>query len=127
MADLKFSDSAFLLLFISFSIVLTSVVSGKSGAAAVLLLACGAAVLLVLVLRTTVVAWITVIVMLAFVGKRRRVLAEDGARITSDVALYLAKVAFRERGGGALAFICATTAAAALGLTASVWNGKSYY
>lgn len=51
-------------------------------------------------------AWITVLVLLAFSGKRRRVLAKEGRKITSDVAMYLVQVVIKER--SLVAFICAT-------------------
>lgn len=65
-----------------------------------------AAFLIVLAVRTTVVTWITVVVLLAFAGKRRRVLAREGRKITSDVAMYLARVVINER--SIVAFACAT-------------------
>lgn len=43
------------------------------------------------------VAWITVLVVLAFSGTRRRVLVHDGRKITVDVAMNLIKVMFKER------------------------------
>lgn len=43
------------------------------------------------------VAWITVLVLLAFSGKRRRVLVHDGRKITCDVAMHLIKVMVNER------------------------------
>uniref|UniRef100_A0A803MFX6 Uncharacterized protein n=1 Tax=Chenopodium quinoa TaxID=63459 RepID=A0A803MFX6_CHEQI len=52
---------------------------------------------LIVVARTTMVAWITVLVLLAFSGKRRRVLVHDGRKITTDVAMNLIKVMFKER------------------------------
>lgn len=54
--------------------------------------------LIVLAVRTTIVAWITVLVLLAFVGKRRRVLAKDGKKITSEVAVYVANEVIKEKG-----------------------------
>ncbi|KAA8542218.1 hypothetical protein F0562_023370 [Nyssa sinensis] len=48
-------------------------------------------------IRTTVLTWITVLVLLAFVGKRRRVLVTEGRKITTDVAMYLVKVLLKER------------------------------
>lgn len=39
--------------------------------------------------RATMVTWITVLVLLAFAGKRRKVLVKHGSMITSDVALFL--------------------------------------
>ncbi|KAL9243102.1 hypothetical protein vseg_017030 [Gypsophila vaccaria] len=52
---------------------------------------------LILVARTTMVAWITVLVVLAFSGKRRRVLAHQGRKITVDVAMHLVKVMVIDR------------------------------
>ncbi|KAK4744344.1 hypothetical protein SAY87_010656 [Trapa incisa] len=60
-----------------------------------------AAAFLVIAARATMMMWITVLVLLAFSGKRRRVIALQGRRITADVAIYLAKVAFRGKGGAA--------------------------
>ncbi|KAL8529964.1 hypothetical protein ACS0TY_007147 [Phlomoides rotata] len=62
--------------------------------------------LIVLAVRITTVAWITVLVLLAFAGKRRRVLAKEGRKITSDVAMYLVQVVIKEK--SLVAFICAT-------------------
>ena len=64
------------------------------------------AVFVVVAARATVVAWITVLVLLAFTGKRRRVLAAQGRKITAEVAMYLVKVVLKERGVAAVA--CAT-------------------
>ncbi|KAL6583740.1 hypothetical protein OROMI_003029 [Orobanche minor] len=64
------------------------------------------AVLIVLAVRTTIVAWITVVVLLDFVGKRRRVLAKDGSKITSDVAFYFVRVVVKDK--GLVAFGCVT-------------------
>lgn len=66
-----------------------------------------AAAFLVIAARATLMTWITVLVLLAFSGKCRRVLALQGRRITADVAIYLAKVVFRGKGGAA-ALVCAT-------------------
>ncbi|KMT10713.1 hypothetical protein BVRB_5g118220 [Beta vulgaris subsp. vulgaris] len=54
-------------------------------------------IVLIVVARTTMVAWITVLVLLAFSGKRRRVLVHDGRKITCDVAMHLIKVMVNER------------------------------
>lgn len=43
------------------------------------------------------VAWTTVLVLLAFSGKRRRVLVHDGRMITTDVAMQMIKVMVQER------------------------------
>ncbi|KAL0417191.1 UNVERIFIED_CONTAM: hypothetical protein Slati_3551000 [Sesamum latifolium] len=72
-----------------------------------LLLALLLAVLVVFAVRTTIVTWITVMVLLAFAGKRRRVLAREGRKITSDVAMYLVQVLLKDK--GLVAFGCATT------------------
>ncbi|KAL0421758.1 UNVERIFIED_CONTAM: hypothetical protein Slati_3198700 [Sesamum latifolium] len=53
--------------------------------------------LIVFAVRTTIVTWITVMVLLAFAGKRRRILVKEGRKITSDVAMYLAQVVLEER------------------------------
>ncbi|XP_047944274.1 uncharacterized protein LOC125190897 [Salvia hispanica] len=92
---------------ISFYLIASSVSrpaysSGYYAAALVLVLA----FLIVLAVRTTLVAWITVLVLLAFAGKRRRVLAKEGRKITSDVAMYLAQVVIKEK--SFVAFTCAT-------------------
>ncbi|XP_022886157.1 uncharacterized protein LOC111402224 [Olea europaea var. sylvestris] len=60
--------------------------------------------LIVFAVRTTILTWITVLVLLAFAGKRRRVLVKEGRRITSDVAMYLAQVVLKERSLVAVAF-----------------------
>ncbi|XP_010441661.1 PREDICTED: uncharacterized protein LOC104724807 [Camelina sativa] len=52
--------------------------------------------MLVAAARATMVAWITVLVLLAFSGTRRRVLARRGKTITADVAMCLFRVLFRE-------------------------------
>ncbi|XP_023530771.1 uncharacterized protein LOC111793221 [Cucurbita pepo subsp. pepo] len=54
--------------------------------------------------RATMVAWITVLVLLAFAGNRRRVLVKQGRQITADVAMYLGAVLVKERGLVAVAF-----------------------
>ncbi|KAJ6339716.1 hypothetical protein OIU77_007624 [Salix suchowensis] len=45
--------------------------------------------LLVVAARATVLTWITVVVLLAFAGRRRRVLVQQGRKITADVIMYL--------------------------------------
>jgi hypothetical protein len=45
--------------------------------------------LLVVAARATVLTWITVLVLLAVSGKRRRVLVQQGREITADVVMYL--------------------------------------
>lgn len=42
--------------------------------------------------------WITVVVLLAFVGKRRRIFAKDGKKITSEVVVYVVNEVIREKG-----------------------------
>lgn len=60
----------------------------------------------VAVARMAMVAWITVLVLLTFVGNRRRVLVRGGRRITADVGSYLIKLLICER-NGAFTFACA--------------------
>ncbi|KAL5718131.1 hypothetical protein ACHQM5_011067 [Ranunculus cassubicifolius] len=55
------------------------------------------AALLVIAVRATVVTWITVLVLLAFAGKRRKVLVRQGSNITADVTMYAMKNLFKER------------------------------
>ncbi|KAK2996315.1 hypothetical protein RJ639_026621, partial [Escallonia herrerae] len=62
--------------------------------------------LIIAILRTTLVAWITVLVLLVFAGKRRRVLVVEGRKITTDIAVFLVKVVIKEK--GLLAVACAT-------------------
>lgn len=62
--------------------------------------------LIVFAVRTTIITWITVMVLLAFAGKRRRVLVKEGRKITSDVAMYLVQVLLDER--SLVVFVCAT-------------------
>lgn len=63
-------------------------------------------VLIVFAVRTTIVTCITVVVLLAFAGKRHQVLVKEGRKITSDVAMYLVEVLVKER--SLVAFACAT-------------------
>lgn len=65
-----------------------------------------AAMLLVIAARATMMMWITVLVLLAFSGKRRKFLALQGRKITADVAVYTFKVVFR--GKGLVTLVCAT-------------------
>ncbi|KAK7265636.1 hypothetical protein RJT34_33258 [Clitoria ternatea] len=53
----------------------------------------------VLVFRATMLTWITVLVLLAFAGNRRRVLVQRGRRITIDVAWYLVSLIFESHKG----------------------------
>ena len=62
---------------------------------------------LIMVARTTMVAWITVLVLLTCLGKRRRVLAHEGKKITADIAVNVIKIMIKER--GFFAVICAAT------------------
>lgn len=62
---------------------------------------------MMLAFRATMVTWITVLVLLAFAGNRRRVLVQRGRRITLDVAWYLLGVIFRSQ-KGLFALACAT-------------------
>ncbi|KAK9073547.1 hypothetical protein SSX86_007871 [Deinandra increscens subsp. villosa] len=62
--------------------------------------------LVMMMVRTTIVTWITVLVMLTFAGKRRRVLVVEGRKISGDVAMHLLKVLVKER--SLVAFVCAT-------------------
>ncbi|KAL2515626.1 hypothetical protein Fot_29597 [Forsythia ovata] len=55
------------------------------------------ALLLVFAVRTTVVTWITVLVLLAFAGKRRRVLAKESRKITSDMVMFLVQIVLKEK------------------------------
>ncbi|GMN46014.1 hypothetical protein TIFTF001_015194 [Ficus carica] len=61
---------------------------------------------LVAAARATMVTWITVLVLLAFAGNRRRVLVKRGRTITNDVAMFLFGVLVKER--GLVAVACAT-------------------
>ncbi|KAK0588344.1 hypothetical protein LWI29_038442 [Acer saccharum] len=49
------------------------------------------ATFLVVAARATMVTWITVLVLLAFAGNRRRVLVQQGRKITADVAMFFIK------------------------------------
>ncbi|KAG7954468.1 hypothetical protein I3843_11G020100 [Carya illinoinensis] len=62
--------------------------------------------LVIVAARATMVTWITVLVLLAFAGKRRRVLAQHGRKITADVAIHLFRILLKER--GLVAVVCAT-------------------
>ncbi|XP_070034986.1 uncharacterized protein [Nicotiana tomentosiformis] len=54
--------------------------------------------LIVMAVRTTVITWITVLVLLAFAGKRRRGVVRDGKKITSEVAMYAANIMIKQKG-----------------------------
>ncbi|MCD9642644.1 hypothetical protein HAX54_029532, partial [Datura stramonium] len=58
----------------------------------------GTLLIAVLAVRATVITWITVLILLAFAGKRRRGVVKDGKKITSEVATYAANVVFKQRG-----------------------------
>ncbi|KAK1427667.1 hypothetical protein QVD17_16359 [Tagetes erecta] len=62
--------------------------------------------LVVVLVRATIVTWITVLVMLRFVGKRRRVLVVEGRKISGDVVVHLLKVFVKER--SVVVVACAT-------------------
>ncbi|KAK6920641.1 hypothetical protein RJ641_014319 [Dillenia turbinata] len=70
------------------------------------------AILVVVAIRATMVAGITVLVLLSFVGKRRKILVQEGQKITADVAGYLVKIVFKEK--GLIAFACAILSLAAI-------------
>ena len=88
-------------LFLVVSYILSSHNESKSCALqTVLLVVAGfflVSICLIIVARTTMVAWTTVLVLLAFSGKRRRVLVHDGRMITTDVAMQMIKVMVQER------------------------------
>ncbi|KAL6509646.1 hypothetical protein OROGR_022956 [Orobanche gracilis] len=81
------------------------------------------AVLIVFTVRTTIVTWITVMVLLAFVGKRRRVLVKEERKITSDVAMYLARIVV---GGRIVVAVAACTTIFGLLITMASMNGTKY-
>ncbi|XP_051133391.1 uncharacterized protein LOC127253026 [Andrographis paniculata] len=56
-------------------------------------------------IRTTILTWITLMVLLAFAGNRRRVLVKKGRKITSDVAMSSAKIVIKDK--SLVAFGCA--------------------
>lgn len=62
---------------------------------------------MILAFRATMVTWVTVLVLLAFAGNRRKVLVQRGWGITIDVAWYLASVVFRSH-KSLFALACAT-------------------
>ncbi|KAK4362520.1 hypothetical protein RND71_017761 [Anisodus tanguticus] len=88
-------------LLISFSTTTIILSSCNNGAAFLFPFIAFAAVVvggfIVLAVRTTIVAWITVLVLLAIVGKRGRVLAKDGQKITSEVVVYVANEVIKEK------------------------------
>ncbi|KAL8057255.1 hypothetical protein ABFX02_04G172500 [Erythranthe guttata] len=94
--------------FISFYVFLKSSLDRTTYYSSILpfVLAFLLAVMVVFAVRTTIVTWITVVVLLAFAGKRRRVLVREGRVITCDVAMYLVQVVLKEK--SLVAFVCAT-------------------
>uniref|UniRef100_A0A0D9XYQ8 Uncharacterized protein n=1 Tax=Leersia perrieri TaxID=77586 RepID=A0A0D9XYQ8_9ORYZ len=58
------------------------------------------------------VTWITVLVLLAFAGKPRRSLVDEGRRATADIARLALRVLLRE--GNAVAALCAAASFATL-------------
>ncbi|WCJ36136.1 hypothetical protein M5689_017352 [Euphorbia peplus] len=75
-------------LILCFSVlILSTYIPNWSAAAAVLV----GLLLIVVAARLTMVAWITVLVLLAFAGNRRRVLVQKGRKITTDVIINLFK------------------------------------
>ncbi|KAI3464135.1 hypothetical protein Pfo_020798 [Paulownia fortunei] len=107
----KTTTCLFFFFLISFYVFLSSFdratySSGYYASVLPLLLAFLLAILIIFAVRTTIVTWITLMVLLAFAGKRRRVLVKEGRKITSDVAMYLAQVVIKER--SLVAFACAT-------------------
>nr|CAD1824479.1 unnamed protein product [Ananas comosus var. bracteatus] len=63
-------------------------------------------------LPAAAVAWITVLVLLAFAGRPRRALVDDARRATADIAALALKVLLRE--GNAVAALSAAAAFLAL-------------
>ncbi|KAF8391345.1 hypothetical protein HHK36_023649 [Tetracentron sinense] len=53
----------------------------------------------------TIVTWITVLVLLAFFGKSRRVLVLEGRKITADITGFAFKIVLKE--GNIVAMVCA--------------------
>ncbi|KZV25645.1 hypothetical protein F511_18929 [Dorcoceras hygrometricum] len=109
MKQITKTTSCFLfLVLISFSIFLDKTIHSSNYYAPVLpiILVFFIVFLIVFAVRTTIVTCITVVVLLAFAGKRRRVLVKEGRKITSDVAMYLVEVLVKER--SLVAFACAT-------------------
>ncbi|KAJ4818955.1 pyrroline-5-carboxylate reductase [Rhynchospora pubera] len=74
------------------------------------LLSMGAA--LAVAVPATVVMWITVLVLLAFAGRRRRALVEEGRRATKDIVVLVARVLLKE--GNLAAALCALASFVAL-------------
>ncbi|KAK9278815.1 hypothetical protein L1049_028394 [Liquidambar formosana] len=100
-------------LFLSFYIILsfTDRTAGWPAFYPLMLLLVGVLLMSVLVIvmaRATMVTWITLLVLLAFAGKRRRRLVFEGRKITTDVAMYFIKVVVKER--GLVAVVCAAIA-----------------
>ncbi|OIT32223.1 PREDICTED: uncharacterized protein LOC109207618 [Nicotiana attenuata] len=98
------------------SILILSSVNREASSVVPLVFAAAAAAflvgaLIVLAVRTTVLTWITVLVLLAFAGKRRRGVVKDGNKITSEVVIYAANIMIKQRG------VYAFTGAMILGFT----------
>ncbi|PIA51684.1 hypothetical protein AQUCO_01100506v1 [Aquilegia coerulea] len=66
------------------------------------------AALVIIAVRATVVTWITVLVLLAFAGNRRKVLVRQGSNITADITMSVMKTVFKERSLLAIAFLVLT-------------------
>lgn len=120
------TTTCLLFFLISFYVILSSLdrpvaysASGYYAPLLTLLAAFLVAFLIVFAARTTLVTWITVVVLLAFAGKRRRVLAREGRKITSDVAMFLVQVVIKER--SFVAFACATI----MSLVGMAWLGTT--
>ncbi|XAR50241.1 hypothetical protein NMG60_11004511 [Bertholletia excelsa] len=96
--------TCFFSLFVSLCILLSySALHGPVLLAAAVLVV---AALVVVAARASVVAWITVVVLLAFSGKRHRVLVNQARKITTDLAAHL--IGEMLGGGGLVAFACAS-------------------
>ncbi|XP_028765112.1 uncharacterized protein LOC114723123 [Neltuma alba] len=52
---------------------------------------------LLMAFRATMIAWITVLVLLAFAGNRRRVLVRRGSLITGEVTTYFVPAIFKRK------------------------------
>ncbi|KAF5178558.1 hypothetical protein FRX31_031857 [Thalictrum thalictroides] len=66
------------------------------------------AALVVIAVRATVVTWITVLVLLAFAGNRRKVLVRQGSNITADITMSVMKTVFKECSFLAIIFLVLT-------------------
>ncbi|KAK7330541.1 hypothetical protein VNO77_24736 [Canavalia gladiata] len=72
-----------------------------------LAVALSVAAVMIVAFRATMVAWITILVLLAFAGNRRSVLVQRGRRITLDVAWCMVSVIFTSQRKRFLALACA--------------------